>query len=157
MTETTTVFKMILTDQWDVEISKVVGEIAISFAQLEHALWVLPKRIKKLDLDEWAGIAGKVPIPTRCQQIRESFARKRMNQDQEAELDSLLKDVERVNENRNSVVHGRWGCKKKRGKISSLHRFWRDRDQGVVIADLKILRDDIRTTRDRLLHFVSPR
>jgi hypothetical protein len=119
--------------------------------------WVLPKRIKKLKLDEWAGIAGKVPIPTRCEQIRESFAQKRMNQHQEAELDSLLKDVERINEHRNSVVHGRWGCKKAAGKITSLHRFWRERDQGVVIADLKVLRDDIRTIRDRLLGFVSPR
>ncbi len=157
MTETTTVFKMILTDQWDDEISKVVGEIAIAFAQLEHALWVLPKRIKKLTIDDWAGIAGKVPIPTRCAQIRESFALKHMNQHQEAELDSLLKAVERINEDRNSVVHGRWGCKKVDGKITSRHRFWRERDQGVVIADLKVLRDDIRTVRDRLLGFVSPR
>lgn len=158
MTKTTTVFKMILTDEWTDEILRVVGEIAIAFAQLEHGLWVLPKRIKKLSIADWTGMAGKVPIPTRCQQIKDAFALKHMNQEQEAELTSLLNDVERINADRNSVIHGRWGCKKTSagGEIISRHRFWMEQDRGVVLQDLETLRDEIRTLRERLLRFVPP-
>src|SRR5690242_3468042 len=103
MTETTGVFSIILTDMWDDEVKRTVGEITIAFAQLEHALWVLPKRIKELNIREWADIAGTVSIPARCQQIRDAFAQKHMNQELEAQLESLLGAVERVNEFRNSI------------------------------------------------------
>ena len=43
MTETTETFEMILTDQWDDEITQVVGQITIAFAHLEHVLWLLKK------------------------------------------------------------------------------------------------------------------
>jgi hypothetical protein len=40
--------KFIPTDNWDCETWNVVGQIAISFAQLEHVLWLSPKRVTKL-------------------------------------------------------------------------------------------------------------
>jgi hypothetical protein len=150
MTETTTLFKMILTDQWDEETWKVVGQIAIAFAQLEHILWLSPKRIEKLDFSVWEGMAGRRAIPQRCDQISEAYAIKRINQDGEAELKKLLEKVKRVNKKRNSIIHGRWGCKKRNGEVISRHRIWNNRDQGIDVAKLRQLRDHIRELRDQL-------
>ncbi len=150
MTETTTLFKMILTDKWDEGTWKVVGQIAIAFAQLEHILWLSPKRIKKLRFSVWEGMAGKMPIPKRCEQIGKAYAIKHLNQEREAELKDLLKNVIRVNEKRNSIIHGRWGCKKQNGVVVSRHRIWNGRDRGIDVAKLRQLRDHIRELRDQL-------
>ena len=157
MTETAA-FGIIPTDLWEPEIKTVVGEIAIAFAQLEHTLWVLPKRIKRLTLREWVELADVVSIPTRCAQIRAEFAKRHMHQQQEAELDELLKAVERVNEDRNAVIHGQWGCKKDRpgGAVVSVHRVWKQKDRGADLEQLQNLRDEIRNLRDRLGRFVWP-
>ena len=158
MTETTTVFKMILTDQWDAEITKVVGEITIAFGQLEHVLWLLPKRIDELSIRQWAAMAGKKSIPDRCKVIRQRFAREPTNRERLPDLDSLLNTVKKINNDRIAVVHGRWGCKKDApgGAITSLHRIWKEQDRGVDLQVLNTLRDKIRTLRDDLLHFVPP-
>src|SRR5947207_738062 len=154
MTETTEAFKMILTDQWDDEITKVVGEIAIAFAQLEHVLWLLPKRIDELSLSQWAAMAGKESIPDRCKRIRQRFAKKEISPERLARLDTLLNKIKKTNNVRISVIHGRWGCKKSSsGEIKSLHRIWKKQDKGVDIIELQQLRNDIRSLRDKLLHF----
>ncbi len=150
MTETTTLFKMILTDQWDERICEVVGQIAIAFAQLEHVLWVSPKRIKKLPFSEWEAMAGRVSIPNRCEQIRKTYATKYMDQVGEAELGALLTRIVKVNEGRNSILHGRWGCKKQNGAVVSRHRYWKKKDQGIDVEKLSRLRDEIRELRDQL-------
>ena len=143
MTEVTVTFKMILSDKWDEPTCKVVGQIAIAFAQLEHILWLGPKRIDKLDLSVWDAMAGVVPIPERCRQIREAYALRHMNQNREAELEWLLKRVVRVNNLRNSVIHGRWGIKKKDGVVISRHRIWKNRDRGIDLPPLRKLRDEV--------------
>jgi hypothetical protein len=66
VTETTQLFKMILTDSWDAKIWKIVGEITVAFAQLEQILWLSPKRIEKLKYSSWEGMAGRATIPQRC-------------------------------------------------------------------------------------------
>jgi hypothetical protein len=154
MTETTETFEMILTDQWDDEIAQVVGQITIAFAQLEHVLWVLPKRIEKMAIRDWDALAGKEDINGRCKQVRMYFAKNKLPE--LAALDRLLNEVKRLNDERNSVVHGRWGCKKlySGGPITSRHRFWRDRDKGVDLRELEDLRDRIRSLRDQLQRFV---
>lgn len=150
MTETTTLFNMILTDKWDAGTLRVVGEIAIAFAQLEQILWLSPKRIRKLSFYDWEGIAGRVPIPNRCNQIKVAYARSNMTQEMEAELEKILRKVIVVNEKRNSIVHGRWGCKKQNGEVVSRHRIWKNKDQGIDLVKLRRLRDDIRELRDQL-------
>ncbi len=150
MTEATTLFKMILTDKWDEGTWKVVGQIAIAFAQLEHILWLSPKRIGKLDFSIWEGMAGMISIPQRCNQISDAYAMKNMNQEREAELENLLKKAIQVNEKRNSIIHGRWGCKKQNGVVISRHRIWKGRDRGIDVAKLRQLRDHIRELRDQL-------
>jgi hypothetical protein len=154
MTETTETFKMILTDQWSDQIAKVVGEITIAFAQLEHVLWVLPKRIEKISLREWDGLAGKEDIKGRCNQVRTYFTRNGLQGT--PQLDILLNEVKRLNNDRNAVVHGRWGCKKTLagGAIVSRHRFWKNEDRGVDLQQLEFLRDRIRCLRDELQRFV---
>jgi len=157
MTETSEVFSMILTGLWDDDVKKIVGEITIAFAQLEHVLWLLPKRLdKKMTLQEWAAIADTLKIPRRCQQIRDYYGRRHMNQEPEAKLDVLLGEVEELNEKRHSVVHARWGCKKaySRGPIVSTHRIWKDEDKGVNLAELTALARRVQHIRDELLHFV---
>jgi len=145
---------MILTDKWDRQTLKVVGEITIGFAQLEHVLWVLPKRIEKISVRDWDALAGKEDIKGRCNQVRKYFARHRLPR--LTELDLLLNEIKRLNEHRNSVVHGRWGCKKMHpgGRIRSRHRFWKNQDRGVDLRELKALRDRIRSLRDELQRFV---
>ena len=150
MTETTEIFKMILTDKWNQETSQVVGEVAIAFAQMEHVLWLSPKRIKKLPYSVWEGLAGRVSIPDRCAQIRDAYATSCMNQDQEANLEHLLKKVIVVNNKRNSIIHGRWGCKKREGQVISWHRIWKNQDQGVNVVEMQKLRNEIRELRDKL-------
>jgi hypothetical protein len=152
MTETAELFKMILTDQWDEDTCRLVGQIAISFAQLEHILWLSPKRVRKLRFPVWEAMAGQVTIPQRCEQIRKTYALKRMHQGLEAELDRLLLRIERANDARNSIIHGRWGCKKNedRTDIVSRHRIWRGKDRGIDHAQLTKLRDEVRELRDQL-------
>ena len=153
MTETTTLFKMTLTDKWDVETFRVVGEIVIAFAQLEHILWLSPKRIEKLPFSVWEGMAGRATIPVRCNQIREAYATKHMNQEREAQLELMLKKVVLVNDKRNSIVHGRWGCKKQEGQVVSRHRIWKSKERGVDLADMRQFRDVVRELRDQLGRF----
>ncbi len=150
MTETSTVFKMILTDKWDERTAKLVGQITIAYAQLEHVLWLGPKRINKLPFSVWEAMAGRMTIPQRCEQIADAYARKHLSQDKEAELDCLLKHVLEINDERNSIVHGRWGCKKKNGVVVSRHRIWRDLDRGTDAERLTQLRNRIRALRDTL-------
>ncbi len=150
MTETTTLFKMILTDKWEKGTLRVVGQIAIAFAQLEQILWLSPKRIKQLPFSVWEGMAGKVSIPNRCNQIREAYATSHMNQEREADLENLLGKVIMVNEKRNSIIHSRWGCKKQNGEVVSRHRIWKSKDRGIDLVELRRVRDDIRELRDRL-------
>lgn len=154
MTETTETFGMILTDQWDDEITQVVGQITIAFAQLEHVLWVLPKRIQRIAIRDWDALSGKEDIKGRCNQIRKHFAK--YNLPELPVLDRLLNEVKRLNDDRNSVVHGRWGCKKlyPGGPITSRHRFWKKRDKGVDLRELEDMRDRIRGLRDQLQRFV---
>lgn len=153
MTETTTLFTMILTDKWDEKILKVVGQITVAFAQLEHILWVSPKRIKRLPFSKWEGMAGRMSIPQRCDQIRDAYATKHMNQVKEAELNALLEKVDQVNGKRNSIIHGRWGCKKQDGRVVSRHRIWKGKDRGIDPAEFRQLRDQIRKLRDDLGRF----
>ena len=150
MTETIQLFKMILTDNWDETIWKIVGEIVVAFAQLEQILWLSPKRIEKLEYSAWEGMAGRATIPQRCCQIAEAYAKRQMNQEREAELEELLHKVVGVNEKRNAVVHARWGCKKQDGQVTSLHRIWKGREQGLDLSQLSQLRDNIRQLRDQL-------
>jgi hypothetical protein len=142
--------KIIPTDNWDEETRKVVGEIAISFAQLEHVLWLSPKRVKQLRFPEWDQIAGRVSIEGRCKQIADAYAMRKMNQAKEAELGRLLKEVAAANEERNSVIHARWGCKKRDGKMVARYRVWRNKNLGVDHGELAAIRDKIRNLRDRL-------
>ena len=153
MAEATILSKIILTDDWRGEISQVVGEIAISFAQLEHVLWLSPKRIKKLPFSVWEQMAGRVSITERCAQIRDSYAVRAMHQDKEASLDSLLKSVVRVNEQRNAIIHGRWGCKKDGGVIVSRHRIWKGKEQRLDKTWFIELRGEIRELRRSLGKF----
>lgn len=150
MTETTQLFKMILTDKWDEKTLKVVGQIAIAFAQLEQILWLSPKRIQKMPFTVWEGMAGRMSIPGRCEQIRNEYAKKHKNQDREATLNALLDRVIKVNEKRNSIIHSRWGCKKQDGKVVSRHRIWKGKDRGIDPAKLRQLRNQIRELRDEL-------
>jgi hypothetical protein len=150
VTETTRLFKMILTDNWDVSIWQVVGEITVAFAQLEQVLWLSPKRIQRLEYTVWEEMAGRATIPQRCSQIADGYAKRQMDQKREAELESLLQNVVAVNARRNSVVHARWGCKKKNGQVVSRHRIWKGKDHGLHISQFLQLRDDIRNLRDRL-------
>jgi len=73
-----------------------------------------------------------------------------MDQKREAELDRLLDKVIALNDKRNAIAHGRWGCKKRDGAVISRHRYWKDKDRGTDEAQLMKLRDDIRALRDRL-------
>jgi hypothetical protein len=150
MTETAVVRKMILTDLWDAATRQVVGEIAISFAQLEHVLWLLPKRIKQLEMSVWENMAEIVGIPTRCNQIAEAYPVRAMHQGNEADLDALLSRVKAANEKRNGLIHGRWGCKKVNGEVVSRHRIWRGRDRGIDLAELTAFRTEVRELRDQL-------
>jgi hypothetical protein len=153
MTETVTHFKMILTDQWDQATRIVVGEIGIAYAQLEHVLWLGPKRIKGLTIQVWDAIAERRTIPDRCREILQHYEHKHMHQDREASLNGLMTRVLKAADARNSIFHGRWGCKKQQGAIVSRHRYWRNKDRGVDTQRLIALRDEIRTLRDELLHF----
>jgi hypothetical protein len=108
------------------------GQIAISFAQLEHVLWVSPKRVTKLRFSDWEQIAGRVSIGGRCEQIAHAYAVRKMNQAQEAELSKLLKEVTKAAEARNSIVHARWGCKKRAGKVIARYRVWKGKNLGAA-------------------------
>ena len=142
--------KFIPTDNWDCETWNVVGQIAISFAQLEHVLWLSPKRVKKLRFSDWEQIAGRVSIEGRCEQIAHAYAVRKMNQAQEAELSKLLKEVTKAAEARNSIVHARWGCKKRAGKVIARYRVWKGKNLGVNLDELLGIRDEIRDLRHRL-------
>jgi hypothetical protein len=113
MTETTAVFKMILTDKWDERTAKLVGQIAIAYAQLEHVLWLGPKRIDKMPFSVRDAMAGRMTIPQRCEQVADAYAKKHLSQEKEAELDGLLKQILEINDERNSIMHGRWGARSK--------------------------------------------
>jgi hypothetical protein len=154
MTETAQSFKMILTDMWEDETTRVIGEIAIAFAQLEHVLWVSPKRIRELSMNEWEQIAGESSIPARCRQIQEAHAIRALNQNREGDLLHWLREAERVAKARNSIMHARWGCKKdKQMRITTRHRIWKNKDAGIDHAKLVTLRNDIRRVRDELGRF----
>ena len=150
MTETTKLFSMILTDSWNEEITQAVGEVAVAFAQLEHVLWISPKRIRGLRFLDWEAVAGMIPIPQRCDQIADAYASRKMSQDREAKLERLLSKVKKVAKRRNAVIHARGGCKKSQGKLVSSHRVWKGVDYGVNRRDFIQLRDDIRILRDQL-------
>ena len=122
--------KMVLTDMWDGKTCKIVGQIAIAFAQLEHVLWLSPKRIRNQNYSVWEAIAGIEPVPTRCQQIRDAYAIMQMDQEKEASLESLLRAVVDLNEKRNGILHARWGAKKYKGVVKSWHRIWKNHDRG---------------------------
>ena len=151
MTEATEILSMILSDQWDDEITKVVGEIVIAFGQLEHVLWVAGKRSRKLSMQEWAELReGGRTVPEKCRYLREEFTRQQMDDTLRSDLHQTLDKIVNLAETRNRIVHGRWGVKKLDGKIISKHRIWQNRDAGVDVAKMIALRNGIRDARDRL-------
>jgi len=154
--------KMIAGDVWDDEIFKVVGEITIAFAQLDHVMCFLPKRIKRksvrdLSKQDWKDIKKNKFIPNRCKQIRRE-AGDCLDEAKRATLEPLLAKALDLNDQRNSVAHGQWGYKKAkpRGDILSRHRIWKGEDRRVIFDELKGLRDNIRSLRDDLQSVIPP-
>ncbi len=140
--------KFLQTDEWGEEVFILVGQIAIAHAQLCHQLFLAPKRIKQITLEEWGEEGEKDFVPKKIKLIKRELAA-RLGE-VPPELSELLEEIVTANSERNAVIHAYWGCTKKEGKIIAWHRIWENTDLGVNKDDLRALRDKLRRLRHGL-------
>jgi hypothetical protein len=155
--------KAILRDQWDPEILKLVGEIVIALAQLDHVICLLPKRlsgqqIKDISKKQWKRIVNE-DLKKRCDRIRDQPAFKHLAEIEKAKLNDLLDEAAYVGKSSNAIVHGLWGYNKDKpdGAIIARHLIWRGKEMRLSLIELMVLRDRIRQARDGLQDAVPPR
>jgi hypothetical protein len=152
MTEANSRLKVILTDSWDDDIWLAVGQIAVAFAQLDHILWISPKRIKEIPIKSWEKMTKQMTIPKRTKEIKDSYKAKipTPTLEKQRHLEKILQKVCNAADKRNAIMHARWGCQKSDGKITERFRIWKGKNLGVDISSLNKLRDEIRKLRDEL-------
>lgn len=121
------------------DLLKVIGQIVVSFGQLEHIVAMTIKRTSpSMTLAEAEALTdGIVERSTRAQENFEIWA---MNQDLEGDFGKLIEKVHKIARRRNDVVHALWG-KDPEGRVR-----WQRKGGGtkIEINRLKQLRDDIR-------------
>ena len=97
------------------DLLKVIGEIVVSFGQLEHAVALTIKRTSLLmTLAQAQALTNGVV--RRGEDAQESIAWWAMNQDREVEFTQLMDQVGGLARRRNDVVHGVWG-KDEEGRV----------------------------------------
>lgn len=141
------------------DLLKVIGQIVVSFGQLEHIVAMTIKRTSQsMTLAEAEALTdGIVERSTRAQ---ESFERWAMDQGLEGDFAKLIEEVRKIARRRNNVVHGLWG-KTPEGRV----RWQRKGGPTVIEIDqLKLLRSEIQllaaaitdTTRPDLVTIEMP-
>ncbi len=156
MVEMVKIGKMIQTDKWPSALCEQIGRLAIAHAQLCHQLYLAPKRIQKIALEEYAKTADpKLSVPAWCNKIRRDYTAKYGSVPDP--LSKLLADILTINGKRNDVIHAFWGVTKTiidgKKKIVARHRIREDADLGVSWGEIRALVKDCRAVRDRLGRF----
>lgn len=121
------------------DLLKVIGQIVVSFGQLEHIVAMTIKRTSpSMTLAEAEALTdGIVERSTRAQ---ESFERWAMDQDLEGDFGKLIEKVRKIAHRRNDVVHALWG-KDPEGRV----RWQRKGGNTIIEIDrLKLLRSEIQ-------------
>lgn len=138
------------------DLLKVIGQIVVSFGQLEHSVAMAIKRTApSMALAEAVALTDS--IVERSKRAQESFERWAMDQDREGDFTKLIKEVRRMARRRNDVVHALWG-KDPEGRVR-----WKRKseDAKIEIDRLRRLRDEIQrlaadinsTTRPEIVTF----
>jgi hypothetical protein len=156
MVEMVKIGKMIQTDKWPSTLCEQVGRLVIAHAQLCHQLYLAPKRIQKIGMEEYARTANpKLAVPTWCNKIKKDYMAK--NGSVPDSLTKLLGDILVINEKRNDVIHAFWGVTKTiidgQKKIVARHRFREDADLGVSWDEMRAMVKECRAARNRLGKF----
>ena len=121
------------------DLLKVIGQIVVSFGQLEHIVAMTIKRTSpSMTLAEAVALTdGIVERSTRAQ---ESFERWAMDQNLESDFRQRIEEVSRLARRRNDVIHALWG-RDTEGRV----RWQRSgKNIGIEINRLRLLRDEIR-------------
>ncbi len=129
-----------LTPTYDLgdDLLKVIGEIVVSFGQLEHAVALAIKRTSPMTLEEAQALTNGVV--ERSTHAQESFEKWAMNQNLEGEFKQLMGQVRGLARRRNDVVHGLWG-KDPQGRVQWLRNAG---GEEIKIDRLESLRDEIQ-------------
>jgi len=152
--------KWILTDKLPARISKVVGEIVIAAGQLEYVLMLSYKRASGKGMAVGMDEADKLyTVKKLIGALKKDFKSQIPDPPTNKELEQILDNVWDVYQRRHTVVHAVF-VKLADG---SLARFYSDKpkvrvkaiDYGVDLANLLILRGDVRTARDALNSFTK--
>ncbi len=120
------------------DLLQVIGQIVVSFGQLEHVVALTIKRTSpSMTLAEAEALTdGIVQRSTRAQ---ESFERWAMYQNLEADFGKRIEAVRRIARRRNDVIHALWG-RDPEGRV----RWQRSgENRGIEINQLRHLRDAI--------------
>jgi hypothetical protein len=133
------------------DLLKVIGEIVVSFGQLEHAVALSIKRTSPAttltDVQAFTDI-----LVGRSRRAQESFEVWAKDQDREGDFKRLTDQVGDIARRRRDVVHALWG-KDRDGGVRWL-RNGQERD--IEIAQLELLRDDIRQLTAEINHATRP-
>lgn len=129
-------------DDFPDEILRLVGQIVIGFAQLEHVLKLLVKRHLHQGFDEGMAEAERIrKINALRKRIEDLHARTTLDQRREADLAALLRDAEDLyQEDRTRIVHALWAHTVDGRPI----RVFRERDWGISLDELNMLRCKLR-------------
>jgi hypothetical protein len=131
-------------DDWDPEILQAVGRVEIHFQNLDYLVSLsvaraegLTKskkiqRIKALD-------RRSVPVPERCEKVLAAFDKRFPDSESRKHLASALRDVKRVNKERNDIMHAFWVV----DRSGKRRRIRKHEDLGVDSAALRRLGDMI--------------
>jgi hypothetical protein len=120
---------------------KVIGEVVVSFGQLEHTVAVSIKRTNpRMTLADVQALTNG--IFERSDDARESFERWAMNQELEGNFRRHIDEIRDIARcRRNDVIHGLWG-KDPEGRVRWL-RNWEDSGE-IKMEQLESLRDQIQ-------------
>ena len=121
------------------DLLKVIGEVAVTFGQLEHVLSLSIKRTRPtMSLLEAQRLTDG--ITGRTEEAREAFEVWIQDQELEGKFSELMKELREVAARRNDVFHALWG-KDAEGRV-----IWLRKSQYInpSLASLQKLRDDIR-------------
>ena len=130
---------IMMTCTYDLEddLLMVIGQIVVSFGQLEHIVALTIKRTSPMTLEEAEALTDG--IVERSAKAKESYEIWATNQGLEAEFLKLVDKAGKVARRRNDVIHAFW-AKDPAGCIQ-----WRRNglQKKIDIEQLKVLRDDI--------------
>jgi HTH-type transcriptional regulator/antitoxin HigA len=136
-------------DDWDPEILQGVGRVAIHFQNLDYLVSLSVARAEGLTkskkIQRVKALDGR-SVAERCEKILDTFAKRFPDSESQKRLASALRDVKRVNKERNDIMHAFWA----EDRSGKRRRIRKRRDLGVDSAALRRLGDMIREISERL-------